>query len=122
MTLAQNSKVVTERMSTVVYGSLYTPNFIRFDTHVTREVISDPYYKYKFEIVVTNSSKSNGVPVTIYMTGVNMFANNFNISSQQYPTGFWVLIPANTPSVIYWYKTNDPNLLFTYTWTNIQFY
>ncbi len=122
MSFTQSDKVVTERMNTVLYGNVYNSSYIKFDTYVTRESIVDQYYQYKYEIVVVNTSKSNSSNVTIYMTGINVFANNVNVSYQQYPSGFWSLIPSSTNTVVYWYKTNDPYVQFHYTWTNIQFY
>jgi hypothetical protein len=119
---SQSQKMMVENFGTTVYGNIYTPTYIRFNSYVTKESIVDPVYKYKYEIIVVSNSSSNGQQKNLYMTNINVFANNMSISGQQYPTGFWAIIPPNQEFVLYWYKTNEEQVHFSYNWSNIQFY
>lgn len=118
---AQNNPVLYQKFNDVSYGNLQNSTFIHFSVYITREVIDDPVYRYRYNIVVVNHSMYKDTASQLYMSGTRAFANGFSISDA-YPSGFWAIIPFEENTVIYWYKTNETKLNFKLTWENIQHY
>ncbi len=64
-----------------------------------------------------------GYPVKIYINGIFInTATGVCITCDLYPKGLWVLAQPNENQVIFWWKTNTPNELFSYNWSDIKFF
>jgi len=116
-----STRQIYQKFNEVIYGNNQTPSFLQFSVYVTKEIIDDPLYEFKYDIVVINHSLYNNEPSRIYMSGIRTFVNGVTISGA-YPNGFWSLVPYEEATTIFFYKTNDTNLNFSLTWENIQHY
>lgn len=105
-----------------LYGNINSNTHIKFDSYVVKEYINEPIYEYRYTFIIVNNSLSQAYPRNIYITGINIYVNNKNVSSEQYPKGFWAIAPSNTEFAFFYYKTNDKILNFSFSWTNIEYY
>ncbi|MFW5847599.1 MAG: hypothetical protein ACOCVF_01590 [bacterium] len=78
-------------------------------------------YKYRYELHIQSQSKLEGQLVDTYIHNIRIFINEFEISKEQFPEGFWVIV---TPKgrAVYLYEGNDEILKFGLKWNGAIFY
>ena len=126
-----NMKYSQERMGyrqmTQNYGdrsyNFGRPNtYIFFNSYVFRYNLVGGDYDYKYELVINNKSLYNGTVAPMLMNGIFVYADGQCVSCSLYPNGMWVIIDKHSASVIFWFKTNNPGVHFSYTWTDVKFF
>lgn len=125
----------------VVYAELGTWNFkipntyydmLGITMYVTRQdIISRPDKEqmekmvsdvptFRYELVLVSNTKINGVLTKTWIFNTKVYINQREMTSEQFPTGFSMLIDT-VPTVVYWYETNNNILSFRITWGSSKY-
>lgn len=117
-----NYETVSQTFPDKTYSNGDIYNYITFSSYILRENLVGDTYRYKYKVTIVNKSKYAGHLAKIYMSGIVVSTGEKCISCDLYPNGVWALIEPNIEGTIFWYKTNDSAVMFSYSWTNVKIF
>jgi hypothetical protein len=77
--------------------------------------------KYRYELVLQSNSKYNGQAVKTWISGAKIFIDSLEITREQSPNGFAVII-GTTPTVVYRYDSDLDTINIKITWKSSLYY
>ena len=77
--------------------------------------------KYRYELVLQSGSLYESRIVKTWLYGAKVYINNMEITREQFPRGFTVLIET-TPTVVYWYESSFNTVDMKIVWGNSMYF
>ena len=77
--------------------------------------------KYRYELMLVSKSTKNNVRVKTWIQGVKVFIDSTEVTRDQFPNGFPLLINIE-PTLVYWYETSRDTIDIKISWESSKYF
>ena len=117
------SKSVNKNYSNNIIISSYVSKqrILSYDKDDIRARTVSNLPKYRYELILVSKSTRNNIPSKMQIYGARVFINGIEVTREQFPDGFTVVI--NTmPTPVYWYETSDEKIDIKISWESSNYF